>query len=110
ERKRENMGYNNGGRAGGGRLPAGGTRGPRAAPPAPGDGVPYPGSASQGAAFSGFTSRITQQPIGRAAERAAGGGSRIRRRERASNLVWTVPIRPIEFGPLTEAEIGTERS
>src|SRR5262249_61531331 len=40
-------------------------------------GLSYRGSAFQAAAISGFTSRITQQLIGRVTERAAGGGSRL---------------------------------
>src|SRR5215831_466765 len=59
------------------RLPVSARKGSRAAPSATRDGASYPQYAFQAAAISGFTSRITQQPIGRATERAAGGGSRL---------------------------------
>src|SRR5262249_337595 len=53
------------------RLPVSARKGSRAAPSATRDGASYPQYAFQAAAISGFTSRITRQLMGRAAERAA---------------------------------------
>src|SRR5262245_39574181 len=57
------------------RLPVSARKGSRAAPSATRDGASYPQYAFQAAAISGFTSRVTQQPIGRATERAAAVGA-----------------------------------
>src|SRR5215813_3319508 len=53
------------------RLPVSARKGSRAAPSATRHGASYPQYAFQAAAISGFTSRITRQLMGRAAERAA---------------------------------------
>src|SRR5262249_53925443 len=60
------------------RLPVSARKGSRAAPSATRDGASYPQYAFQAAAISGFTSRVTQQLIGRATERAAAVGADVR--------------------------------
>src|SRR5262249_6343701 len=60
------------------RLPVSARKGSRAAPSATRDGASYPQYAFQAAAISDFTSRITQQLIGRATERAAAIGADVR--------------------------------
>src|SRR5262249_44489433 len=60
------------------RLPASARKGSRAAPSATRDGASYLQYAFQAAAISDFTSRITQQLIGRATERAAAIGADVR--------------------------------
>src|SRR5262245_53036379 len=57
------------------RLLVSARKGLLAAPSATRDGASYPQYAFQAAAISGFTSRITQQLIGRATERAAAVGA-----------------------------------
>src|SRR5262249_45164141 len=57
------------------RLPVSARKGSLAAPSATRDGASYPQYAFQVAAISGFTSRITQQLIGRATERGAAVGA-----------------------------------
>src|SRR5215467_819328 len=60
------------------RLLVSARKGSRAAPSATRVGASYPQYAFQGAAISDFTSRITQQLIGRATERAAAIGADVR--------------------------------
>src|SRR5215831_12192353 len=92
----------------GGRLPVSERKGSRAAPSATRDGGSYPQYAFQAAVISGFTSRITQQLIGRATERAAAVGALMSALGPKSVIAVMSAARPLFHRKRTVGILGTE--